>query len=376
MAICARHENHFPEESEMFLRNAWYVAAWDRELGLQPMGLRILDENVVLFRQADGTAAALEDACVHRKLPLSMGRVRGDAIECGYHGLRFSASGQCVHIPCSEHIPRNARVRSYPLAARYGLLWIWMGRPELADPEEIFRVEHWGDPSWGITAGDAMTVDCNYLFMTDNLLDPSHVAWVHRSSFGNAACEATPVQVSATAHGMIASRWMCDVEIAPLYVAFVRFQGACDRLQHYEVRFPCASLVKAVFVPAGSAGPEAERHEEAFIMDSYNFLTPVDGGRTRYFWFQTRNVFPDDPQVSQDLAKGVRAAFEEDRLILNAVQESFMRTQTAHIDIAIDSAPLRFRRRLQQLIAAERGETATSETHDHVIPDSAVAAFI
>jgi vanillate O-demethylase monooxygenase subunit len=338
----------------MFLRKAWYVAAWDRELGAQPLALRILDENVVLFRQSDGTAAALEDACVHRKLPLSMGRVCGDTIECGYHGLRFSATGYCVHIPCSDTIPRGARVRSYPLVARYGLLWIWMGEPESARAEDIFQVEHWGDSRWGMTAGDAMTVDCNYLYMTDNLLDPSHVAWVHRSTFGNAACESTPVKVTATPQGMIAARWMRDVEIAPLYRRFVRFQGDCDRLQHYEVRFPCASLVRAVFVPAGSAGSEAQHHAEAFVMDSYNFLTPVDGGRTRYFWFQMRNVFPDDAQVSREMAEGVRTAFEEDRLILNAVQENFARTRTPHIDIAIDSAPLRFRRRLQQLIAAER----------------------
>jgi len=338
----------------MFLRNAWYVAAWERELGQRPLPLRILDEDVVLFRQSGGTAAALEDACVHRKLPLSKGRIHGNTIECGYHGLRFAPSGECVHIPCSEHIPRSARVRAYPLAARYGLLWIWMGRPELANPQEICPVQHWGEPSWGVTAGDAMTVDCNYLLITDNLLDPSHVAWVHRSSFGNAACASTPVGVTATPQGMIAARWMRGVEVAPLYVPFVRFQGACDRLQHYEVRFPSASLVKAVFVPAGNAGPQAESHAAAFIMDSYNFLTPVDAGRTRYFWFQMRNVFPDDAQVSLAMAAGVRAAFEEDRLILNAVQESFARTQTPHIDIAIDSAPLRFRRRLQQLIAAER----------------------
>jgi vanillate O-demethylase monooxygenase subunit len=338
----------------MYLRNAWYVAAWDRELGRQPLRLRILDEDIVLFRQSDGTPVALEDACAHRKLPLSMGRILGDTIECGYHGLRFAASGECVHVPCSRHIPRAARVRRYPLAARYGLLWIWMGRPESAHPEQIFRVDHWGDPRWGMTPGDAMTVDCNYLFMTDNLLDPSHVAWVHRSSFGNAACESTPVEVTATPRGMIAARWMRNVEIAPLYLPFVRFAGACDRLQHYEVRFPCSSLVKAVFVPSGSAGPGAQSHAAAFIMDSYNFLTPVDGQRTRYFWFQMRNVFPDDAQVSHAMAAGVRAAFEEDRLILNAVQQSFARTRTPHVDIAIDSAPLRFRRRLQQLIAAER----------------------
>jgi hypothetical protein len=159
--------------------------------------------------------------------------------------------------------------------------------------------------------------------------------------------------VRADETGVTASRWIRGIDAAPIYVPFLKFQGLCDRLQHYEVRFPSHALIRAVFVPAGAGGPEAEDHEAAFVMDSYNFLTPIDAGHTRYYWFQTRNVYPNDEDVSRRLADGVRSAFEEDRVILNAVQESFANTQTPHIDIAIDSAPLRFRRRLRQLIAAE-----------------------
>ena len=338
----------------MFLFDAWYVAAMDRELTHLPLAIKILNERIVLYRQTDRTAVALEDACVHRKLPLSMGRIQGDGLECGYHGLVYNAAGECVRMPCADRIPKKARVRSYPLVSRYGLLWIWMGSAQRADASTIFHVEHWGDPSWGMTQGDAMTVDCNYLYMTDNLLDPSHVAWVHRSSFGNAACESTPVQVVANESGVIASRWMNGVEVAPIYVPFMPFQGLCDRLQHYEVRYPSHALIKAVFVPSGEGGADAESREAAFIMDSYNFLTPVDAGHTRYYWFQMRNVFPNDEQLSSLLGEGVKSAFEEDRTILNAVQLSFADTRTPNIDIAIDAAPLRFRRRIAQLIQQQR----------------------
>jgi vanillate O-demethylase monooxygenase subunit len=194
--------------------------------------------------------------------------------------------------------------------------------------------------------------------MTDNLLDPSHVAWVHPDSFGNAACESTPVEVHANDRGVIASRWMRDVEVAPLYVPFVRFEGHCDRLQHYEVRFPSHALIKAVFVPAGAGDAQAERHGRAFVMDSYNFLTPIDDESTRYYWFQLRNVSPSDAEASRLMGESVRGAFEEDRVILNAVQRSFAESRTPHIDIAIDSAPLRFRRRLKQLIGSEQPEPA------------------
>lgn len=150
---------------------------------------------------------------------------------------------------------------------------------------------------------------------------------------------------------MIASRWIRAVEVAPIYVPFTPFQGLCDRLQHYEVRYPSHALIKAVFVPAGQGGPDAESRESVFIMDSYNFLTPIDAEHTRYYWFQMRNVFPDDERLSSLMSESVKGAFEEDRAILNAVQRSFAETRTPNIDIAIDSAPLRFRRRIGQLIA-------------------------
>jgi phenylpropionate dioxygenase-like ring-hydroxylating dioxygenase large terminal subunit len=347
----------------MFLRNAWYVAALDAELQGGLLAVKMLNERIVLYRKAGGHPVALEDACAHRKLPLSMGRLKGNHVECAYHGMTYDESGQCVRLPCADRIPKGARVRSYPIVSRYGLLWVWMGEPRLANPSGIFGVDHYGDPSWGITRGDAMTVDCNYLYMTDNLLDPSHVAWVHPDSFGNAACESETVQVKAEPAGVTAFRWMRGVEVAPIYVPFVRFSGACDRLQHYEVRYPSHALIKAIFVPAGTGGPEAAHHVSAFVMDSYNFLTPIDEEHTRYYWFQMRNVLADDLEASRLMAESVRSAFEEDRLILNAVQQGFAATQSPHIDIATDSAPLRFRRRVRQLIEAERTGDARAEPH-------------
>lgn len=341
----------------MFLRDGWYVAAMDTELNDRLLPIKVLNERIVLYRRPGGAPAALEDACVHRKLPLSMGRIKGDNVECGYHGLTFDPAGNCVRVPCADRIPHGARVRSYPVVSRYGLIWIWMGRAEAADESMIFDVMHWGDASWGVTRGDAMTVDCNYLYMTDNLLDPSHVAWVHPSTFSSANAESTTVDVRANETGVIASRWIRGIDAAPLYQPFLKFEGPCDRLQHYEVRFPSHALIRAVFVPTGAGGPAAESHEAAFVMDSYNFLTPIDDDHTRYYWFQMRNVYPDDDEVSRLMAQGVRTAFEEDRQILNAVQQSFANTKTPHIDIAIDSAPLRFRRRLRQLIAAESPAT-------------------
>src|SRR5689334_2658457 len=120
----------------MFLKASWYVAARSAEVkggkGGQPLGRVLLNEPVVLFRREDGSAVALEDRCCHRQLPLSMGKVEGDALRCGYHGLKFDTSGKCVEIPGQDSIPPQARVRAYPLVERYRWLWIWMGDPAQA----------------------------------------------------------------------------------------------------------------------------------------------------------------------------------------------------------------------------------------------------
>ena len=247
-----------------------------RPLGRTLKPVTILGENIVLYRKQDGRAAALEDACPHRKLPLSMGRIKGDDVECGYHGLTFDCTGTCTRVPGGEKIPHVACVRSYPIHERYGLLWVWMGDADKADPSLIFHVDHWGDPAWGLNRGDSMAINCNYLYMTDNLLDPSHVAWVHQSSFGNAATEEAPLETTIGENGVTVWRWMLDVEPAPFYAPYLKFKGNTDRKQHYEVHYPSHAIIKAIFAPAGSGGEGRPLHEDTFLMDSYNFMTPID----------------------------------------------------------------------------------------------------
>ncbi|HLI23240.1 MAG TPA: Rieske 2Fe-2S domain-containing protein, partial [Stellaceae bacterium] len=111
----------------MFLRNFWYVAAYAREVGAAPLARTILGEPVLLYRAESGAAVALEDRCCHRNLPLSMGAREGDAIRCGYHGLKFDAQGRCIEIPGQKEIPPDTRVKSYPLVEKFNFVWLWMG---------------------------------------------------------------------------------------------------------------------------------------------------------------------------------------------------------------------------------------------------------
>ncbi len=229
-----------------------------------------------------------------------------------------------------------------------------MGNPALADPHDIFDIANYGDPAWGINCGEAMELDCDYLLMCDNLLDPTHVAWVHQSSFATAATKDTPLRVTKTDDGVIVHRWMMDHEPAPFYKKVVEFEGNCDRLQHYEVRYPSHALIKAVFTPAGTGGLDGPLHENTFIMDSYNFMTPTTAGKTRYYWFQMRNIRPDDEALSKMMTEDVQHAFEEDRDVLNAVQIGMANKTSPHIDLPIDGGQLRFRRHLQAMINEEQ----------------------
>lgn len=338
----------------MYLRNTWYVATRSDDVARTLTPLTILGEKIVVYREEDGTPVALEDACPHRKLPLSMGSLQGNHVVCGYHGLTFGRGGVCVGAPTQSRVPSTARVRSYPVADRWGLLWIWMGDADKADESSIFHLDNHDNPSWGLSRGGTMRCNCNYLYLTDNLLDPSHVAWVHVTSFAGGGTEDTPLEIKAKDDGVVVSRWMRGRDVPPYYAPLVKFQGPCDRLQHYEVRYPSIAINKSIFTPAGTGGDENNLPDNAYVMVSYHFLTPVDENRTVYNWLQNRNTDPDNPEITRRVAEGARNAFEEDRLVLEAVHAGMANRTTPYLDLALDAGSLRFRKGLQALIDKER----------------------
>lgn len=345
----------------MYLRNCWYVAGWSQDYGRALKAQKILGEAIVFYRQADGSAAALEDACPHRKLPLSMGQLEGDTIVCGYHGLTFDCTGTCTDSPTQRGMtPRRAVVKSYPVVDRYRLLWIWMGDPALANPEEIFKIENFDNPDWGYTDGGMLPIACNYLWVCDNLLDPSHVAWVHVTSFAGGGTDSEPLKVEQTQRGVIVSRWIHGRPPSPYYKKFVQFEGDCDRLQHYEMCYPAIALNKSIYAPAGTGGPDKAHPPNTLINISYNFMTPIDEDTTQYIWFQHRNTLPHDAEVSRQMNDGARQAFEEDRAVLEAVHKGMANKQTPNIDMGLDLGAKTFRRQLERRIKAEQSELATA----------------
>ncbi len=339
----------------MYLRNCWYVAGWSKDIGRSLKPQTYLGENILFYRTKDGQPVALEDACPHRKLPLSDGKLIGDTVECGYHGLTFDCLGACVSAPTQKgQIPRRAVVKSYPVVDRYRLLWIWMGDPELADPDKIFPIENFDNPDWGYTDGGVLDINCHYLWICDNLLDPSHVAWVHVSSFAGAGTDDAPLDLTKTDQSITVSRWIYDQPPSPYYADLVKFEGTCDRLQHYEMALPGIALNKSVYSPTGTGGPGKPHVAQTYVNISYNFMTPIDADNSRYFWFQHRNTDPTDTAISEKMNAGAHMAFEEDRLVLEKVHQGMKDLITPNIDLGLDAGAKQFRLMLSRAIKAEK----------------------
>jgi vanillate O-demethylase monooxygenase subunit len=225
----------------MFIENAWYVAAWDHEVGRQKMLRRtLLDIPVVLYRREDGAPVALEDRCCHRHAPLSKGKLRGDNVECPYHGLLYDPSGQCIRVPGQTAIPPNARVRGFPTVERHHWIWIWMGDPALADESLIVPYPWKSADDWG-DKGTYFHVNGNYKLVIDNLLDLSHLAFVHRSTIGNAAvAEHAVLKTLKDDDSVTVARWTIGQNPPPTYQKMCDWpeETIVDRWQIIEFRMP------------------------------------------------------------------------------------------------------------------------------------------
>jgi len=163
-----------------FLKNAWYVAAHAHELDEGVVSRKICNEPIVMYRTASGAVAALRDRCPHRFVPLSMGKRVGDTLQCGYHGLSFDATGACVSAP-NEDDQQKARicVQAYAAVERYAVVWLWLGAAEAADPALIPSFDFISDTENFAVARGYSYIKANYEILADNLLDLSHVHYLH-----------------------------------------------------------------------------------------------------------------------------------------------------------------------------------------------------
>ena len=338
----------------MFLNNQWYIAAWSHEIGRGLLKRRIAGEPIVFYRTEAGRAVAFEDRCPHRHAPLSMGKLIGDKLECGYHGIQFDSSGNCVHVPGQE-VPKGASVRSYRVVEKWGWAWIWLGVSERADETLLPEDFRWTvEPGWR-SLGDTLHVKAHYQLLVDNLLDLSHEAFLHTNTIGSRAVADVPCKTSSQGNCVRVTRIMNDCAPPPLFVKARGFTTNIDRHQDIKFAPPCYVHIDVKAFPAGT-------HDlsNALQWHVLNALTPETENSTHYFWAMPRFFSQNDPDMDAMLHGAVTKTFHEDVWILEAQQQALIDRSLDYRTIATeaDAGPTRARGIINRLIREEQAKAA------------------
>lgn len=343
----------------MYLHNAWYVAAWDHEIGDGPLARTLLNQKIVFFRAADKSVAALEDRCCHRAAPLSVGRVVDGLIECGYHGMVFNAAGKCVCVPSQETVPATAFVRSYPVAVKHRWVWIWMGEPELAD-EALIPDLYWHDhPKWKML-GDYFHVKCHYQELIDVQLDNTHSKYVHPGSLGNDGAVATPPRVKLVGDKIHGSRHMAASDPPPIWrkAADYKLERA-DYWLTWIYHAPTVITFDVGIAEPGTGAFEGNRSKGITVYTDHG-ITPETDDTTHHFWTCSRDFRLEDEGLTKTLS-GIRNTFLEDVAICEAQHATIAAFPGAKmVDISSDAPTIQARRLLRRM--REREMAAASES--------------
>jgi phenylpropionate dioxygenase-like ring-hydroxylating dioxygenase large terminal subunit len=302
----------------LFVRNCWYVAAWAHEILDDSLFNRtLLNESVLIYRTAAGELVAMENRCCHRGAPLHLGRREDDCVRCMYHGMKFDSSGACVEVPGQESVPAKARVLTYPVVEKDELIWIWMGDPTLADESKIISYWWHTDPGWRKKTS-TLHYEAPHTLITDNLLDFSHLSYVHANTIGTPSNATTRASVESIDGGLKITRWYLNDQIQPSRASIVTFTGPADRWQIYEWFAPNFLRLYTGAAPAGSGAPEGNLVPETMQYRHCSVQTPETPTTTHYFFSHANNFKLDDPNVTDVVFGGVYKAFIEDKVIIEA----------------------------------------------------------
>ena len=305
-----------------YARNLWYVAAWSHELAPSvPQSLHILGEPIVLWRSASGALTALEDRCVHRLAPLSLGRCEGEHLRCMYHGLLYDRTGAVTDIPGQDVIPPAARVRAYPVIERHSWVWIWMGDPTSYDPAGIPPAVGLDDPDYILGTGQ-LDYAAEARLINDNLLDFSHLSYVHARSFGATEqwARERPL-ITPLPNGVRVERWLATEPGG----ALGRTSVPADRYSRYDFLLPGILLMTGGSFPRGTelalagAAPNLDDALDGVTFTS-QAVTPMTAKTSRYFFSWGPHRRHGDAALRDTLMSIAAMAFAEDRTIIEAQQ--------------------------------------------------------
>lgn len=348
---------------QTFLRQCWYVLALSEELDEKSwLSRRVLDEPILLLRDEQNLLQAITDRCPHRFVPLSMGTIANGRVRCGYHGLEFDGSGSCIHNP---HGPATSalNVRSYPVTQMGPLIWIWMGDPALAQRTPIPDYVCISDTGY-MTRSGYIHGAANYQLMADNILDLSHIEFLH-PGLGSEAVSRASVKVESQGDHVVTTRLMTD-EYLPDGLAKVYQTGGARVSREMRVFWQAPSLMELRITVEPVEGPDRTARG-AFTL---HLLTPETENSTHYFFVAGMDGAIFAPAIIDAFRVALDRGFKnEDKPMIDA-QQAMIGYDHDIMDLnpalfGIDKAPMLARRKLKQLIQSESGQTLALTTNDN-----------
>jgi nitrite reductase/ring-hydroxylating ferredoxin subunit len=337
------------------LRNRWYVAARSSEVSRAPLERFILNEPVVFYRTEDGRAVALAGRCPHRGYPLGRGRAEGDAVICGYHGLRFEADGHCSHIPSQAIIPPKCRVKAYAVVELWDWIWIWPGEAEAADLETLPDHQALGltDPAWIKRPPLYWQVEGRYQLLNDNLLDLSHLTVLHADTIGGHDVAGTEERHEEGEGWVRSLRWIPNAMVTDWVRKSRGIEGDVDRKIMLTFMAPGFHHGHDRYFPAGS---DPTTDTPMLDIRIFHAVTPATLTQCHYFassavdpaTFALSAKFPPDP------ASAIRI-FTEDVEAIGEIERLLGATgDFQELPLRADVHALRGRRMLEDMIRAEQ----------------------
>lgn len=350
------------------IQNAWYCVALSSSITGTPIKRGLLGHPVVAYRGASGNATVLSDICPHRFAPLHQGKVKGDNIECPYHGLQFNASGSCCVNPHGDgKVPRAARVRVYPTLERDGVVWAWTGDPGRADPDQALSLSGYFE-NRPLAVATELVINAHYEMVIDNLMDLSHAQFLHPTTLVDPDSIAKlRMEMLQEGNSVWNRHYMPGTRPMPHFAPFRKStEPLCDAHAHIQWLAPSNLLLEVGITDVGRPDSEGVYNKSAHL------LTPIDMHSTHYIWINVRNFAVDDEKVTQFMRERGRQAFTtEDGPMIEAASR-YMGTpdlfSLSPVSLPSDAAGIRVRRILQQLRQREAqvADAAVSETSRNI----------
>lgn len=296
----------------MFLKNCWYPAFSAEEVTREPKERTVCGKPLVFYRTEAGTAITLSNLCPHRFAPLSLGRVIGDLIECPYHGMRFDADGKCRLIPGQHQIPEKANIPAYPTVERWGMIWVWFGRPALLDESKIPAMPWRSDAGWNAELAYYYHVPAAHTLTMDNLLDLGHGSFVHGDTVGVDPAELDYEALEWTVKGNCVRnlRRYANINPAPVVKRWGDFAGQIDERVSSEWTPPCNINILL----------EANDTKTAVGLHLDHLIAPETENSHHYWVLVSRNFKLDDREMTERVRQGNIRVHQQDLAIILAQQ--------------------------------------------------------